>query len=69
MKITTRLEISKSDDDKFKEMVDAYNAASIPGTKGCPVATLEDLVKYHRLQLNAAFRLGLDERNRKTKKD
>ena len=67
MKITTRLEIPKSDEDKFMEKVDAY--VKYETSELMMTDKKQELITYHRQQMNTAFRLGLDERIRKTKKE
>ena len=69
MKITTRLEISTSDENLFKDKVDSY-VSMVKLDQGTIVASkLQELVTYHRQQIHAAFRLGFNEGIRKESKD
>ena len=67
MKITTRLEISTADEKEFTNKLDNYTEQLESGVD--TVRTLDELIKFHRQQMNAAFRLGLGERSNKSKKD
>ena len=69
MNITTRLDISTSDINEFKTKLTQYVDA-VKLDSGLSKATaLEELIKLHRYQINTAFRLGLNESNRKESKD
>ena len=67
MKITTRLEISTADEKEFTSKLCDYTAQLKAGLAINGI--LDELVKFHRQQMNAAFRLGLNERIRKESKD
>ena len=69
MNITTRLEISTSDLNEFKDKLIQY-VDEVKLDSGLGKATaLEELIKVHRQQILTAFRLGLNEGIRKESKD
>lgn len=69
MNITTRLDISASDITAFKTKLIQYVDAVKLNSGLNEASTLEELIKFHRYQINTAFRLGLNESNRKESKD